>query len=98
MQNTHSAYYYMSVSVCVRARAKNVITCPSAVCVCVCVWARVCGRRVCFAANGARRVARFTSRAEFVAKANEKRKQTEADVELFVASAPYELMYIDNNG
>lgn len=67
-------------------------------CVCVCVWVRVCGRRVCFAANGARRVARFTSRAEFVAKANEKRKQTEADVELLVASAPYELMYIDNNG
>lgn len=82
----------VSVCMCVRARAKNVITCPSAVCVCV----RVCGRRVCFAAKGHN--ARFTSRAEFVVKANEKRKQTEANVELLVASALYELMYIDNNG
>lgn len=62
----------------------------------VCLCVRVCGRRVCFAAKG--HDARFTSRAEFVVKANEKRKQTEANVELLVASALYELMYIDNNG
>lgn len=82
---------------CESEERHNMANCSVCLCVCVCVGSCVWASRLFCCKRGTTR-RRFTSRAEFVAKANEKRKQTEADVELLVASAPYELMYIDNNG